>query len=104
MVIDVGCVSRYSCWMANRPKILASAQAQYPKSANKTVRVVNAWRREDSTFDVPATNGDDGWSPVGQLATYEVLRDLQDRGFTVVNLSTGGVAWGFRDVAISNLI
>jgi len=90
--------------MASTSPVLASVQAQFPKSANKNVRVANAWRRADSTLDAPLPNGDDGWSPVGKLATYEVVKDLQDRGFTIVNLSTGGVAWGYKDVAIAHLI
>lgn len=87
-----------------RPQILASAQAQFPKSANKQVRVSGAWRREDSTLDHPEPNGTDGWTSMSDFATYEVIKRLKDQGFTVVNLSTGGVAWGYRDVAISHLI
>ncbi len=87
-----------------RPQILASAQAQFPKSANKQVRVSAAWRRQDSTLDRPASNGTDGWTSVSDFATYEVVQRLRDEGFTVVNLSTGGVAWGNKDVAISVLI
>lgn len=87
-----------------RPQILASAQAQFPKSANKQVRVSAAWRREDSTLDYPEPNGTDGWTSVSDFATHEVVKRLRDQGFTVVNLSTGGVAWGYKDVAISVLI
>lgn len=87
--------------MTSRPKILASAQTQIPPT-----RPCESCRRDaEKQHTRRATpNGNDGWSPVGQPATYEVLKDLQDRGFTVVNLSTGGVAWGFKDVAISHLI
>lgn len=64
--------------MSSRPKILASAQSQFSKSANKTVRVVHAWRREDCTLEHPTPNGDNGWTPVGKPATYEVVKSLQD--------------------------
>lgn len=87
-----------------RPQILASAQAQFPKSANKQVRVSAAWRREDSTLDHPEPNGTDGWTSVNEFATYEVVQRLRDHGFTVVNLSAGGATWGHKDVAISVLI
>lgn len=87
-----------------RPQILASAQAQFPKRASKRVRVVSAWRREDSTLDHPEPNGTDGWTSVSNFATYEVVKRRREWGFTVVNLSTGGVARGYQDVAISALI
>jgi hypothetical protein len=90
--------------MTAKSPVLASVQAQFPPSANKNVRVVSAWRREDSTLERPEPNGSDGWTSVNQLATYAVLKSLKDRGFTVVNLSTGGVAWGFKDVSIGALI
>jgi hypothetical protein len=90
--------------MAGRPQILASAQAQFPTSANKTVIVNSAWRREDSTLDHPAPNGPDGWTTVGLPATYEVVKSLREKGFTWINLETGGTAWGHRDVLISRLI
>lgn len=88
----------------HRPQILASAQAQFPKSANKQMRIVSACGREDSTLDHPEPSGTDGWTSVSDFATYEVVKRRRDRGFTVVNMSTGGVAWGYKDVAISALI
>jgi hypothetical protein len=90
--------------MASRPQILASAQAQFPKSANKQVGVRAAWRREDSTLDHPEPNGTDGWTYVNGYATYEFIKKLKDQGYTVVNLETGGTSWPFKDVAISQLI
>lgn len=66
--------------------------------------VANAFRPEDSQTGIPEVNGSEGWTPVGKPATYEVLRALRDQGFTVVNLSAGGVANPFRDVAIARLI
>jgi hypothetical protein len=90
--------------MATKSPVLASAQAQFPRSANKNVRVVSAWRQEDSTLERPEPNDADGWTPVNELATYAVLKKLKDRGFTIVNLSTGGMAWGVKDVAIGQLI
>lgn len=86
-----------------RPHILASAQAQFPPSANRTVRVDNAWRPTGEATR-PETNGMDGWTRVGEPATYDVIRRLRDQGFTWVNLHTGGTANPFRDVPISRLI
>ena len=90
--------------MSPKSPVLASVQAQFPPSANKNVRVKAAWRREDSTLESPEANGVDGWTNVGRLATYDVLKDLRDKGFTVVNLETGGTSWPYKDVAISRLI
>ena len=87
-----------------RPVILVTAQAQFPKSANKNVQVQNAFRPEDSTTGFPQPNGSDGWTVINKLATYDVVAQLKGRGYTVVNLYTGGTAWGHKDVAISALI
>lgn len=75
--------------MPQRPIILATAQAQFAKSASKTVMVVAAWRRADSTLDRPAPNGTDGWTQVRKLATYTVVANLRDQGFSDVNLEAG---------------
>ncbi|MBT2539047.1 hypothetical protein [Arthrobacter sp. ISL-69] len=91
--------------MSSNDEILKSAQAQFSPSANKRVRVLNAWRREDSTLERPAPNGwEDGWTEVHQLATYAVVAKLRDQGFTVVNLATGGTTRSPKDVPITNLI
>ncbi|WP_217616255.1 hypothetical protein [Cellulomonas sp. GbtcB1] len=92
--------------MVTRPVILASAQSQFPASANRTVRVRAAWRAEDDETGAtqPAPNGPHGWTGVSQPATAQVLRGLQSRGFTWVNLEAGGTARPFRDVPISSLL
>ena len=36
--------------MLKKAKILARAQAQFPKSANRSVMIAAAWRRADSTL------------------------------------------------------
>jgi hypothetical protein len=86
-----------------RPHILATAQAQFPRSANKTVTVDNAWRPVGSESR-PEPSGMNGWTRVGKLATYEVVKELHDQGFTWVNLCAGGTSNPFRDVPISALI
>ncbi|MFE4726138.1 hypothetical protein [Microbacterium sp. NPDC056736] len=90
--------------MTQRPKILASAQAQFPTGANKQVRVAFAWHPSKSSLSAPASNGDDGWDAVHEFATFEVINALASRGYTHVNLQTGGVTNPFRDVAISTLL
>ena len=55
-------------------------------------------------MEYPEANGVDGWTNVGRLATYEVLKQLREQGFTVVNLETGGTSWPYRDVAINQLL
>ena len=90
--------------MTSRPKILAAAQAQFPKSANKGVRLTAAWRREDATTDWPAANGMDGWTSVSDWATYDAVTKLRDRGFTWVSLETGGTSWPAKNVRIDALI
>jgi hypothetical protein len=91
--------------MPSNARILKSAQAQFPPSANTTVRVLSAWRREDSKLERPAPNGwEDGWTAVHQLATYAVVAKLRDLGFTWVNLETGGTTRSPKDVPISDLI
>ncbi len=83
--------------------ILQSAQAQFPPSANKTVRVRAAWK-PSSGRTRPEPNGSDGWTPVGDRATRSVLTELKADGFTWVNLEAGGCANPFRDQAIDRLI
>lgn len=90
--------------MPARPVILRSAQAQFPPSANKLVKVAAAWRCGDSTLGRPEPNGTDGWTQVHQYATREVVAALRDQGFTVVNLVTGGTARGRVDVSIDALL
>ena len=90
--------------MPGRPAILASAQAQFPKSANRTVTVAAAWRAADSSLDAPLPNGPDGWSPVHRRANRAVVEALRDDGFTFVSLTTGGTARRHRDVRISALL
>ena len=83
--------------------ILATAQAYFPESANRTVLIAHAWRPSgDETR--PAANGPDGWTHVGEPATPAVVEHLHKEGYTWVNLQAGGVAKPFHDVAISSLI
>lgn len=92
--------------MAVKSPVLASAQALYPKSANKNVQVKMAWHPDKSTTGRgrPERNGIDGWVPVGKLATREVLTRLLDDGFTWVNLENGGASNPFQDTLISRLL
>lgn len=85
------------------PQILATAQAQFPRSANKTVRVEAAWRPSGDKQS-PEPNGSDGWTTIGRSATYLLVEQLRDKGYTWVNLSAGGTANPFKDVRISTLI
>lgn len=90
--------------MTTQPAILASAQAFFPKSANKKVRVASAWRRSDSTLERPSFGGGDGWSPVNDFATREVVSGLQSNDFSWVTLEATGTAKLHKDVRISDLI
>ncbi|OAN29119.1 hypothetical protein A4X17_05965 [Plantibacter sp. H53] len=85
-------------------QILASARAQFPKSANKRIIVRAAFRPEDSSTGEAGPGGSDGWTSFVEPATYEVISKLRAEGFTIVNLETGGTANPYRDVAISRLI
>lgn len=96
--------SRYPYRMASRPQILASAQAQFPPSANKSVSIDAAFRPSDSSTGVAAPNGMDGWTSGGGYATYENLSKLRAEGFTKVSLTTGGTANNHKDVWITDLI
>ncbi len=86
--------------------ILRSAQAVFPPSANKTVRVRYAWRASDDATgaDAPPPNGSEGWTRVDEAATEAVVRRLQDQGYTWVNLQAGGTAAPLRDVPIAALL
>jgi hypothetical protein len=90
--------------MATNPKILQTAQDQFPKSANKTVQVASAWRASDSTLERPAANGTDGWTPVHQPATYALVSELKRQGFSWVSLEASGTANRHRDVRITDLL
>lgn len=90
--------------MATNPKILQTAQDQFPKSANKTVQVSSAWRASDSTLERPAANGIDGWTPVHKPATHTLVSELERHGFSWVNLETSGTANRHKDVRISDLL
>jgi hypothetical protein len=90
--------------MPTNPKILQTAQAQFPKSANKTIHVASAWRPADSTLERPAANGTDGWTPVHQPASYAIVSELKRQGFHWVNLEASGTANRHRDVRITDLI
>jgi tyrosyl-tRNA synthetase len=46
----------------------------------------------------------DGWTHVGQVATYALLGRLQAEGFTWVSLEAGGTANPHHDVLISKLL
>jgi len=83
---------------------VAQHQAVFPKSANRTVMVLHAWRREDSTRSAPEPNGSDGWTPVNRPATREVIAALADQGYTYVNLYAGGTTRRHRDVTIASLL
>lgn len=85
--------------------ILESVRALFPKSANRTITVANAWNPAKSTLDRPEPSGwEEGWEHVGKPATRDVLQDLKTRGFTVVNLEASGVANRHKDVPISALL
>lgn len=92
--------------MVAKSPVLASAQAQYPKSANKNVQVKAAWHPDKSTTGKghPDFSGVDGWDFVRKLATRPVLEELRAQGYTWVNLENGGAAQVFKDVPISKLI
>ena len=90
--------------MPSRPRILATAQAQFPKSANKTVIVANAWRPFGEKTQPEPNGWDEGWKHVGKPATYEVVDQLKVDGYTHINLEAGGTSWPFKDVHISALI
>lgn len=81
-----------------------SVRALYPKSANRTITVADAWRPEDSTLERPAFNGTDGWTRINRYATLDVLKDLQAQGFTWVNFSAGGVARRYVHSTIAALV
>lgn len=80
-----------------------SAQAQFPKSANKTVVIERAWRPYGDIVR-PAPSGPEGWTKIGRSATYEVAKHLRDEGYTWVNLYAGGTSQPFKDVPLSELI
>lgn len=85
--------------------ILESVRALFPKSANRTILVANAWNPSRSKLDRPAANGwEEGWEHVGKPATRAVLEALKTRGFTIVNLEAGGVPDKHRDIEISRLL
>lgn len=66
--------------------------------------VANAWRDSDSTLDRPAPNGTDGWTVVGKPATYDVIVQLRDQGFSDLSLETSGTANRHKDGRIADLI
>lgn len=90
--------------MAQRLQILQTAQDQFPQSANKTIMVANAWCAADSTLDRPAANGTDGWTVVGKPATYDVVVQLRDQGFSYLSLEASGPANRRKDVRVADLI
>lgn len=49
----------------------------FSRSANRTIRVSHAWNPDQSTLDRPAPNGSDGWTQIGQVAAYAILRKLE---------------------------
>lgn len=82
--------------MGKKMQIHAPAMALFNRSANAAVNIGAAWRREDSSGDVPEDSGMDGWTSVHELATIQMLTRLKDQGFTYVALSNGAVvkhAW-----------
>jgi len=81
-----------------------TVHAQFPKGANRRKIVSAAWHPDKSTLDRPAANGMDGWTHVGQVATYALLGRLQAEGFTWVSLEAGGTANPHHDVLISKLL
>lgn len=92
--------------MSAKSPVLASAQAQFPKSANKNVSIRAAWHPDHSTTGKghPEPGGMDGWTPINKLATRDEVEKLRRNGFTWVNLYTGGTANPLKDVPISRLI
>ncbi|TFD46894.1 hypothetical protein E3T55_16080 [Cryobacterium frigoriphilum] len=89
--------------MSSSEAVLASAQAQFPKGANKVVRLKAAFRPSDRVVKDDQTNGWDGWTSINKIASRQVVEDLRLQGFTIANLETGGVANPFRDVPLSTL-
>lgn len=90
--------------MSRHYPILESVSALFPKIANRTILVNSAWRPEDSTLERPASNGTDGWTPIGKPATREVILELKRQGFTWINLAASGIANKYKDERISRLL
>jgi hypothetical protein len=90
--------------MAKKLDILPAARALFPKSANATVFIKNAWHPDRSTLSAPEKNGTDGWRPVRKLASRANLEALRAEGYTWVNLECSGVANPFRDFPIAALL
>lgn len=90
--------------MIPNPVILLPAQAKFPPSANKQVKVASAWRISDSTLDWPALSGSDGWTWIGKFATREVLQDLHEQGYTWVSLETGGTRKPPQHARVTDLL
>jgi len=62
---------------------------------------------EDPAFDQRVKQDGTGRSRTssgGEPATYEVITNLRDQGYTFIDLYTGGTANGFKVVAMSILI
>lgn len=90
--------------MVTRYPIPATVRAQFPKSANRSISVSNAWRPFDGHNRPGPGAWNKGWITVNKPATAVVLAELRDQGFTWVNLQAGGIANPFRDVPLSQLI
>lgn len=91
--------------MAKLPPIMATAQAHFPPSANKGVRIENAWHPDKSTTGKgrPEYGGFDGWVTIGRYATRELAEKLIAEGYTWVNLVTSGCANSRKDVRLDTL-
>ncbi|MDQ1684811.1 MAG: hypothetical protein QOC82_1548 [Frankiaceae bacterium] len=88
--------------MAVSYPILQTVRDLFPKSGRRTVMIENAWRPYDGHTEPGPGNWNPGWSPVNQPATYAVLKQLKDDGYTWANVVAG--ARHRRDVPISRLI
>jgi hypothetical protein len=83
--------------------IAESVGAVFPKSAGR-IQISYAWRREDSTLAEPSAYGSDGWSRVGRIASWGVLSQLRDEGFTHVALQPSRTMNARSPVRIDSLL
>ena len=85
------------------PLVLQSARGLFPTSAG-SITVTHAWRRADSTVEHPRSNGPDGWTRVGGLATRALLEQLHAEGFTYVALHPASTRSDHSPVSIASLL
>ncbi|MCW5951964.1 MAG: hypothetical protein KIT69_06880 [Propionibacteriaceae bacterium] len=90
--------------MAEKLNVLPAAREMFPKSANATVLIRDAWHPDRSTMKTPPANGTDGWELIAKLASRANLEVLQAAGYTYVNLECGGTSNPFRHAPIAGLL